>query len=154
MRPSAAAPPRFAEACRRSCRPPHTQSREFPPPLWQPSPPLGRVLVKLHRPLLHLQYKRGGKKAQVFSFLCNLTVILAKCDGNVVIFAYCDVFVLHFLWILTSRAKFYALCNMTMLCKMKKSCEDVTGWKAGFVYTKNNLRGIKTSRWHEVWRDV
>ena len=131
--------PPFAKNRRRSCRPPHTHSRRFRPPLWWLSPPLRRALVNLHSSSLHLQYTRGAKKAQYVSFFCKITVTLAKCDGNIVIFAYCDVLSHHFLWNLTSRTTISALCNITILCVMKYQKQNFTIQKYAFVYTKYNL---------------
>ena len=128
--------PPFAKNRRRSCRPPHTHSRRFRPPLWWLFPPLRRALVNLHSSSLHLQYSRGGKKAQYVSFFCKITVTLAKCDGNIVIFAYCDIFLLHFLWILTSHTKFSALCNITTLFIPKHCAKNFTKQKCPHLYTK------------------
>ena len=128
--------PHFAKNRRRSCRPPHTHSRRFRPPLWWLSPPLRRALVNLHSSSLHLQYSRGAKKAQYVSFFCKITVTLAKCDGNIVIFAYCDIILLHFLWILTSHSIFSALCNITTLFIPKHCIKNFTKQKYPHLYTK------------------
>ena len=134
--------PHFAKNRRRSCRPPHTHSRRFRPPLWWLSPPLRRALVNLHSSSLHLQYIRGGKKAQYVSFFCKITVTLAKRDGNIVIFAYCDIISLH--CPLTEQTKY--IIDEEAISKMKNHTILVNTSRGGLCESQALFNALKEKR--------